>query len=139
MKYLKEKVDAGGQVIITQMFLDAQVFLDFCKSCKDYGINVPIVPGIMCLNTFGGLDRMTSLCKTRLPEGMLENARSANTSDAAFKEWGIKVGTEMCRKCIEGGAPGLHFYTLNLEKVVLGVLEGLKLITTQQKEACTGG
>jgi len=139
MKYLKEKVDAGSQCIITQMFLDAQVYVQFCKDCKDWGINVPIIPGIMCLNALGGLKRMTELCKTRLPAGLMEAAEAANTSDVAFKEFGIKFGVEMCRQCVEGGAPGLHFYTLNLEKVVLGVLEGLKLITPQQVKACSAG
>merc|ERR1712038_1146464 len=66
MIYLKEKVDAGAEFVITQMFMDAQVYLDFLAACKDYGITVPIVPGIMCLNTFGGFQRMTALCKTRL-------------------------------------------------------------------------
>merc|ERR1719265_3090111 len=82
---------------------------------------------------------MTALCKTRLPEGMLEAAKEANTSDDAFKTWGIQFGVDMCRKCIEGGAPGLHFYTLNLEKVTLGVLVGLGMITTEQAAKCAGG
>jgi len=132
MKYLKEKVDAGAEFCITQMFLDPQVHLDFVKTCKDWGINVPIVPGIMCLNTLGGLKRMTELCKTRVPEGLLERAETANTSDDAFKAFGIQEGIAMCKALLAGGAPGLHFYTLNLEKVVVGTLKGLGLITAQQ-------
>jgi len=132
MKYLKEKVDAGAEFCITQMFLDAQVHLDFVKTCRDWGIMVPIVPGIMCLNTFGGLKRMTELCKTRLPEGLLERAEKANTSDDAFKEFGIKEGAAMCKALLKGGAPGLHFYTLNLEKVVVGILKDMQLITEAQ-------
>merc|ERR1719188_1630847 len=61
MDYLKEKVDAGAQFVITQMFLDAGVYLQFVKDCRAHDINVPIVPGIMCLNTNGGLKRMTAL------------------------------------------------------------------------------
>merc|ERR1712151_1308918 len=136
MVYLKEKVDAGAEFVITQMFMDAQVYLDFLAACKEYGINVPIVPGIMCLNTFGGFQRMTGLCKTRLPEGFLEKAQAANTSDDAFKAWGIQAGVEMCKAVLEGGAPGLHFYTLNLERVVVGTLLGLKLITKEQAFGC---
>jgi len=139
MKYLKEKVDAGSQCVITQMFLDAQVYVQFVKDCKAWGINVPIIPGIMCLNGLGGLKRMTEMCKSRLPVGLMEAAEAANTSDAAFKDWGIEFGVEMCRQCIEGGAPGLHFYTLNLEKVVLGVLVGLKMITAEQSKSCAAG
>merc|ERR1712039_988210 len=115
------------------------VYLDFVDSCRAYGINVPIVPGIMCLNNFGGLQRMTALCKTRLPDGLMERARDANTSDDSFKAFGIKEGVSMCRKLLDGGAPGLHFYTLNLERVVVGVLLGLGLITEAQAECCTTG
>jgi len=136
MVYLKEKVDAGSEFVITQMFLDAQVYVDFLAACREYGINVPIVPGIMCLNTFGGFQRMTNLCKTRLPAGFYEKAEAANTSDDAFKAWGIEAGVEMCRGVLAGGAPGLHFYTLNLERVVVGTLLGLGLITKEQSFGC---
>lgn len=132
MVYLKEKVDAGAAFVITQMFLDAQVFLDFVQECRKYEIHVPIVPGIMCLNGLGGLKRMTELCKTRLPEGLMERAEKANTSDEAFKAFGIQEGVDMCKKLLEGGAPGLHFYTLNLEKVVVGILKGLGKISDKQ-------
>jgi len=136
MVYIKEKCDAGAQFVITQMFLDPQVYTDYVAACKEYGITVPIVPGIMCLNTFGGFERMTVLCKTRLPVGFMEQAQAANTSDDAFKTWGIKAGVEMCQAVLDGGAPGLHFYTLNLERVVVGTLLGLKLITKEQAFGC---
>ncbi|CAE7824650.1 SHM4 [Symbiodinium sp. CCMP2456] len=135
MVYLKEKVDAGARFVITQMFLDAQVFLEFVKECRKYDIKVPIVPGIMCLNGLGGLKRMTELCKTRVPEGLMERAEKANTSDEAFKEFGIQEGVAMCKALLEGGAPGLHFYTLNLEKVVVGILKGLGKISDAQAAA----
>merc|ERR1719284_1124460 len=139
MRYIKEKVDAGAQFIITQMFLDAQVYLDYVAECRKWGINVPVVPGIMCLNTLGGLERMTELCKTRLPEGFLDRAKAANTSDDDFKAFGIKEGVAICKALLDGGAPGLHFYTLNLERVVVGVLKGLGLVTEEQANACTMG
>merc|ERR1719253_1712161 len=121
---MKEKCDAGAQIIITQMFLDAQVFLDFAKACKEWGIKAHVIPGIMCLNGYGGFKRMTEMCNTRLPEGMAEAAEKASTSDDTFKQWGIGFTTDLCRKLIDGGAVGLHFYTLNLEVVTLGVLQG---------------
>ena len=123
-------------MIITQMFLDAQVFLDFVEECKQYNIHVPVLPGIMCLNNFNGFQRMTALCKTRLPEGFMEEASKANTSDDAFKNWGIGKGVEMCRALLDGGAVGLHFYTLNLERVTVGILKGLGLITPEQAKVC---
>merc|ERR1712084_50379 len=79
---------------------------------------------------------MTALCKTRLPAGFAEKAEAANTSDDAFKAWGIEAGVELCRAVLDGGAPGLHFYTLNLERVVVGTLLGLGLITKEQAFGC---
>merc|ERR1739844_282902 len=67
---------------------------------------------------------------------MGEKAEAANTSDDAFKTWGIQAGVEMCRAVLNGGAPGLHFYTLNLERVVVGTLLGLELITKEQAFGC---
>merc|ERR1719188_1130530 len=118
------------------MFMDPQVYTDFVVECKKYGINIPIVPGIMCLNTFGGFQRMTALCKTRIPDGFLEKAEAANTSDDAFKTWGIQAGVDMCRAVLDGGAPGLHFYTLNLERGGGGTLLGLGLISKEQAFGC---
>merc|ERR1719253_1537493 len=135
MEYLKKKVDAGAQLVITQMFLDAGVFVAFMQDCKDWGINVPIIPGIMCLNGAGGLKRMVPMCKTRA-QHMMEDAEKANTSEDAFKEWAIKFGTDLCQKCLDAGACGLHFYTLNLERVTLGMLKGLKMITPEQHDKC---
>merc|ERR1719188_799675 len=139
MKYLKEKIDAGANAIITQMFLDSQVFTDFVKDCKKFGINVPVIPGIMCLNTFGGLQRMTTMCKTRVPADMLTKAKAASGSDDAFKGFAIQAGVDMCRALLDGGAPGLHLYTLNLETVTVGILQGLGLVTKEQATACQGG
>jgi len=138
MKYMKEKVDAGADFIITQMFLDAGVYTDYVKACREYGINVPVIPGIMCLTSYGGLCRMTDLCKTRVPEGMMEAAKAAaDVSDDAFKTWGIEMGVKLCKDLLgEGGAAGLHFYTLNLEKVVVGTLLGLGMITQEQADSC---
>lgn len=139
LDYLKEKVDAGADFIITQMFLESRVYLDFVDACRNHGIKCPIVPGIMCLNTLGGLVRMTELCKTRIPEGMMEEAQKNAASDETFKAWGIQHGVNMCRELLAGGAPGLHFYTLNLEKVVLGILKGLDKITAEQVALFTAG
>jgi len=139
MTYLKAKIDAGSDFIITQMFLDVQVFHDFVKACREYGINVPIIPGIMCLTGYGGFTRMTALCKTRLPAGMAEEAKANSATDDDFKQWGIEMGTQMCRNLLDSGVLGIHFYTLNLEKVVVGTLKNLGLITEDQAASCQAG
>merc|ERR1719238_2367263 len=133
---MKAKADAGSDFIITQMFLDPQVYFDYVQACRDYGITIPVVPGIMCLTGYGGFNRMTDLCKTRLPAGMAESAKAASSSVDEFKTWGIKMGAELCKKVLAAGAPGLHFYTLNLERVVVGTLLELGFITAEQAALC---
>lgn len=139
LKYLKDKCDAGADFIITQMFLDVDVYFTFVQQCVDVGISVPIIPGIMCLTSLGGFKRMTDLCKTRLPEGMMAEAQDAGATDDSFKAYGIDVCTRMCRSLLDNGALGLHFYTLNLEKVVVATLKNLGLITAEQSALCQGG
>jgi methylenetetrahydrofolate reductase (NADPH) len=126
LKYLKEKVDAGGEVIITQLFYDVEVFIQFAKDCKAAGIHAPILPGIMIIQAYGGFKRMTGFCKTRVP-AELEKKMEAMKDDAeAVKEFGIEFGADLCRALLKSGlAPGLHFYTLNLEKSTLGIMAKL--------------
>merc|ERR1711957_664898 len=94
----------------------------------------------MCLNGLGGLKRMTDMCKSRVPEGVMKAAEDAGAvSDDAFKAWGVKYMADVCRQCLAGGAPGLHFYTLNLENATLGMLQNLNLITAEQAAACSAG
>lgn len=125
LAYLKEKVDAGGDFIITQMFFDVEVFLTFVKDCRAIGITCPIVPGLMCINAYPGFKKMTKFCHTRVPEFLGDKMESIKEDAAAVKAYGIEFGIQMCKKLIDGGAVGLHFYTLNLEKVVYGILDGL--------------
>merc|ERR1712098_604695 len=121
----KAKVDAGADMIITQMFFDTQVFLTFVKDCRDMGISVPIVPGIMVIQNYGGFNRMTAFCKSRVPESVREAMELAKEDDAAVKETGIKLGTEMCKQLLEAGVCTLHFYCLNMEKSTYGIMKNL--------------
>lgn len=125
MDYLKEKVDAGADFIITQMFFDTKVFGTFVKDCKTWGINCPIVPGLMCINAFGGFAKMTKFCKTRVPAELMAKMVSIKDDPDAVKAFGVEFGIQMCQDLIEIGVEVLHFYTLNLEKITYGILTGL--------------
>ena len=130
MDYLKSKVDAGADFIITQMFFDTAVYHQFVKDCRTIGIAVPIVPGIMCINAYPGFVKMTGFCKTRVPPALMAKLDDLKDDAEAVKQFGIDFGVQMCQELLEGDdpAPALHFYTLNLEKVVYGILEQLSLI-----------
>jgi len=130
LKYLKKKVDAGANCIITQLFFDVDVFLSFVSSCRSMGITVPIIPGIMCVSSLGGFKRMIQFCKTRVPSTMMDRI-NAITDDIEMKLLSINIGTEMCLKLIKANIRELHFYTLNSSNVVEGILNNLKELSFQ--------
>lgn len=127
-QHLKEKVDAGSDFIITQMFYDVDVFLGFVRKCREIGISVPILPGILPIQNYNGFKRMTGFCKTHVPPAIASSIEKIKENDAAVKEFGISLGIDMCRRILKSGlAPGIHFYSLNLEKSVMGIIDGLDL------------
>lgn len=131
MAYLKQKVDAGADFIITQMFFDTAVYHRFVKDCRTLGITVPIVPGLMCINAYAGFVKMTGFCKTRVPVALQERMNALEQAPKEeMQQFGIEYGVQMCKELLAGDepAPVLHFYTLNLENVVYGILEQLELL-----------
>ncbi|GIL46045.1 hypothetical protein Vafri_3133 [Volvox africanus] len=130
--YLKQKVDAGGELIITQLFYDAEVFIKFVEDCRSVGITVPILPGIMPIMTYGGFKRMTGFCKTKVPADILEAVEAIKDNDEAVKNFGIDLGVKMCRRLLDAGTPGVHMYTLNLERSAVAILERLGFIDTSR-------
>jgi methylenetetrahydrofolate reductase (NADPH) len=116
------------------MFFDTAVYHQFVKDCRAIGIACPILPGIMCITGAAGFFKMTAFCKTRVPESLrttLTALQADEDSEDKIKEFGIQFGAEQCRQLLAGDEPPpvLHFYTLNLEKVVYGVLIELGLLS----------
>lgn len=130
INYLKEKMDAGGEFIVTQLFYDADKFLQFVQDCRSVGITAPILPGVMPIMTYGGFKRMTGFCKTYVPKEVEDKLESIKDDEAAVKEYGIDLATEMCRKILAAGTPGLHMYTLNQDAAALAILEKLGLLSS---------
>ncbi|KAE9617688.1 putative methylenetetrahydrofolate reductase (NAD(P)H) [Lupinus albus] len=128
LAYLKSKVDAGADLIVTQLFYDTDIFLKFVNDCRQIGITCPIVPGIMPINNYKGFIRMTGFCKTKVPADIMAALEPIKDNEEAVKAYGIHQGTEMCRKILSHGIKNLHLYTLNMEKSALGILMNLGLI-----------
>ncbi|KAF1896307.1 hypothetical protein Lal_00018590 [Lupinus albus] len=122
LAYLKSKVDAGADLIVTQLFYDTDIFLKFVNDCRQIGITCPIVPGIMPINNYKGFIRMTGFCKTKVPADIMAALEPIKDNEEAVKAYGIHQGTEMCRKILSHGIKNLHLYTLNMEKSALGIL-----------------
>eukprot|EP00587_Corethron_hystrix_P004935 CAMPEP_0113311638 /NCGR_PEP_ID=MMETSP0010_2-20120614/8791_1 /TAXON_ID=216773 ORGANISM="Corethron hystrix, Strain 308" /NCGR_SAMPLE_ID=MMETSP0010_2 /ASSEMBLY_ACC=CAM_ASM_000155 /LENGTH=414 /DNA_ID=CAMNT_0000167309 /DNA_START=141 /DNA_END=1385 /DNA_ORIENTATION=- /assembly_acc=CAM_ASM_000155 len=133
--YLKEKVDAGSDFIMTQMFFDTAVYGTFVKDCRARGITCPIVPGLMCINAYRGFMNMTKFCRTRVPESLLAKMEEIKDDVDAVKAFGVSFGIQMCKDILSyNDTKGLHFYTLNLEKVVYGILDGLGITNSASKK-----
>ncbi|KAE8789233.1 putative methylenetetrahydrofolate reductase [Hordeum vulgare] len=128
LAYLKRKVDAGADVIVTQLFYDTDIFLKFVNDCRQIGITCPIVPGIMPINNYKGFVRMTGFCKTKIPAEITAALDPIKDNEEAVKAYGIHLGTEMCKKILASGIKTLHLYTLNMEKTALAILMNLGLI-----------
>jgi methylenetetrahydrofolate reductase (NADPH) len=112
------------------MFFDSAVFINFAKDCKKWGIDCPVVPGLMCINAYPGFAKMTKFCKTRVPDKLGADMEAIKDDVVAVKQYGIDFGAQVCRELLASGTCNvLHFYTLNLEKVVYGVLDALGLST----------
>lgn len=127
LNYLKAKVDAGADVIITQLFYDTNVFIRFVKKCREYGIAVPILPGILPMVSYAGLKRMVSLCKTYLPDDVIARTEELKDNDEGFKAYGIELATKMINEIMDAkiGINHFHFYTLNLTHSTMQVLKNI--------------
>jgi len=127
LENLKRKCDAGGDVIVTQLFYDNADFFRFRDACGRLGITTPIVPGVMPVTNFAQIRRIASLCKARLPETFTRAFEAAGDDEAAQFEAGVELAALQVRELIDGGVPGMHFYVLNKSPATVRVLEQVGL------------
>src|SRR4029453_10566729 len=126
LRYLKEKVDAGVGFLITQLFFDNALYSHFVRRAQDIGIEVPIVPGIMPITNVKQLERMTSLCGATIPARLRRELASRSGQPDAVGDFGVAYATMQCAELLRGGAPGIHFYTLNRSPGTRAILSALK-------------
>lgn len=125
LENLKRKVGAGGDVVITQLFYDNDDLFRFRDRCRRAGINVPIVPGILPVTNFTQIQRITSLCKARLPDEFVAALERAGDDDELQFEVGVEFATRQVRELLSGGVPGVHFYVLNKSPAAVRVLQAV--------------
>lgn len=111
--YFKAKVDAGANSAITQYFYNAESYFRFIDNCEKAGVDIPIVPGIMPITGYRNLVRFSDNCGADIPRWIKQNLMSLEDDPDALKQFGEEVVTRLCEQLLAGGAPGLHFYTLN--------------------------
>lgn len=115
--YTKEKIEAGGDYIVTQMFFDNTKFFKYVDLCRKHDINVPIVPGLKPITKRYQLASIPRRFFVDLPEELVKAVEAAKT-DAEVKEAGIEFSVKQCKELIEGGVPCLHFYTMGDAKII---------------------
>ncbi len=127
-QHLKEKVDAGADFVITQLFFDNADYFEFCDHAENkLGIRVPLVPGVLAILSAGQITRFTQLCGSKIPPSLRAKLDALGTDDEAAMEFGIEYATRQCEELLRAGAPGLHFYTLNKAHSTVQVLKNLGL------------
>jgi methylenetetrahydrofolate reductase (NADPH) len=124
---LKRKVDAGADIIITQLFYNNDDFFRFRDRCRALGIRLPIVPGLLPVTNFAQIQRITSLCGAQLPAPFVRRLEAAgDAADDQFKI-GVEFATEQSQALIDAGVPGIHYYVLNRSEATAEVLSNVNL------------
>lgn len=128
LQYLKDKVDAGADFIITQLIFDADIFVKFVKDCRNIGIQVPINAGIMPIQSYDSLGKIVKLSKLKVPKILIDQIEPFKDNDEAIRKFGIDWAVKLCKQLIDSHVThGLHFYTLNREHATTVILKQLGL------------
>ena len=126
--YLKEKVGAGADFILTQLFFDNADYFEFRDHLTGkLGVTAPIVPGIVSILSGHQIKRFTAMCGARIPAPVAARLDELGEDDAAVTEFGIEYATRQCEELLRGGAPGIHFYTLNKAPATVRIVQNLGL------------
>ncbi len=111
--FLKKKLDAGANSAITQYFFNADAYFFFVETCQKAGIDKPIYPGIMPITNFANLARFSANCGAEIPQWLKRKVESLGSDQEAIAEFGQEMIIRLSQTLLDGGAPGIHFYTMN--------------------------
>ena len=126
LRYLKTKVDSGASFLITQLFFDNAAYWDFVEAARERGIDVPIIPGVIPIASYGQVARICSLCDATIPPHLDEAMRALGGDQEAEALLGVAYASRQCEELLAGGAPGIHFYALNRAPGTRAVLSALR-------------
>ncbi|MGE8280833.1 MAG: methylenetetrahydrofolate reductase [NAD(P)H] [Stenotrophomonas sp.] len=125
LRHFKTKIDAGADAAITQYFYNADAYFHFVDAVGKLGVDVPIIPGVMPISNFSQLRRFSEQCGAEIPRWISKRMQAYGDDAESVRDFGADVVASLCDRLIAGGAPSLHFYTLNLAKPTNAVLQRL--------------
>src|SRR5574341_889186 len=123
---LKRKVEAGGDIVITQLFFDNKFFFEFVERTRKTGITVPIIPGLMTILSVKQIQRITSMCGSSIPHELQLELNTAGDDDEKASEIGIRQCIRQAKELLKHGVPGIHFYVLNKSTHIRKIMEALR-------------
>lgn len=127
-RHLQEKVEAGADFVITQLFFDNADYFEFRDHVtQKLGVNVPLIPGVVAILSATQITKFTQMCGAKIPPALRKKLDEIGADDAAAAEFGIEFATRQCEDLLRAGAPGIHFYTLNKAHSTVQVLKNLGL------------
>jgi len=126
IKHFKEKVLAGADFSITQMFFDNTYYYRFVERCQREGINIPIIPGIMPITNFSQIKKFAIMCGATIPQNLVELLEPYSDNPEETTKRGVEFAIKQCEDLLSNGVPGLHFYTLNKSKATLLIYQAIK-------------
>ena len=124
--FLREKVEAGAEFLISQLFFDNAVYFDWLEQVRAAGIEVPIIPGILPVISRAGLHRFCSVCEARIPAALDRQLEALDGDEEAERAFGIAYATRQCEELLAAGVPGIHFFVLNRAVSVKAILGALR-------------
>lgn len=127
LRHTADKVNAGADFIVTQLFFDVREYFDFVERLRGLGVNTPVLPGILPIQSLESVRRILSLCGANIPGNLYLELEAANEKGGAdaVKEAGIAFAQRQIRALLDGGAPGIHLYTLNRADTCLRIAEAV--------------
>ena len=127
IRFLREKIESGANGCITQYFFNADSYFYFIDRCRSHGIETPIVPGIMPITNYEGLVKFSDGCGADIPRWIRTRLAHLADNPEDLLAFGIEVVTNLCERLLNGGAPGIHFYTLNKPHASVQIARNLGL------------
>jgi methylenetetrahydrofolate reductase (NADPH) len=125
LQHFKRKVDAGADAAITQYFYNVDAYFKFLDQCAGLGIDIPVVPGVMPIYNYTQLARFSGVCGAEIPRWLRLRLQDCGDDLASLRALGTDVVTNLCEQLLAGGAPGLHFYTLNQAGIISTIVQRL--------------